>query len=231
TAHAGPDATGRWSGALPVVAGALDAERRGRELTVGSSIPREGAFFSIISDRGRWGGGALPLEPVPAGASVSIPVPAIALGESRLWAVVAADPHLASSGALGWPIGSEPSALTDTPPLAMTVADQLLLDGRPLVRAREGARQRKARVLAGLFAAVAMALMAVLTLTQTTGARHKLEQHLAEAGQNADEVRRVTGTRHWIGISVLAVFLIALGYAIVALVAMARITLASALSP
>jgi hypothetical protein len=223
TAHRGQDATGKWSGALPVIAGALDAERRGRVLSVRSSIPREMAFFSIVSDRGRWGGGELRLQPTPEGATRSVPLPTIALGASELWAVVAADPHLSSSGAVGWPIGSEPSPLTDVPPLAMTVADQLLLDGRPLARAREEARQHKARVLAGLFAVVAVTLMAVLTLTQTTGARRRLEQHLASAGQSEEEVRRVTGTRRWIWVSVVAVFLIALGYAIVVLVAMARI--------
>jgi hypothetical protein len=223
TARRGQDATGTWSGVLPVVAGALDAERRGQRLTISSSIPRPSAFFSIVSERGRWGGGEVSLEPAAAGSVANIPLPAIALGESRLWAVVAADPHLASSGAVGWPIGSEPSATTDAPPLAMTVADQLLLDGRPLVRSREAARQHKARVLAGFFATVAMTLMAVLVLTQTTGARHRLEHHLAEAGQSAEAVRRVTGSRRWIRVSVLAVFLIALGYAIVALVAMARI--------
>jgi hypothetical protein len=223
TAEGEEGATGRWSGALPVVAGALDAQRRGQEVIVTSSIPRETAFVSFVSDRGRWAGGELLLEPTRSGATASIPLPPTALGESPLWAVVAADPHVASSGAVGWPIGAEPSVLGDPPPVAMTVADQLLLDGRPLVRAREAARQHKARVLAGAFAGVAMTSMAILVLSQTTGARHRLEQHLAGAGQSAEEVRRVTGARHWIWISVLAVFLIALGYAIVALSAMARI--------
>jgi hypothetical protein len=222
-AHRGQDATGQWSGALPVVAGALDAERRGRRLTIRSSIPRSSAFFSIVSARGRWGGGELSLEPDAPGATGSIRVPSVALAESQLWAVVAPDPHLASSGAVGWPVGSELAVAMGEPPLAMTVADQLLLDGRPLVRAREVARQHKARVLAASFAAVAVTLMAVLLLTQTTGARHRLEHHLAEAGQSEEDVHRVTGRRYWIGLSVLAVFLIAVGYAMVALVAMARI--------
>lgn len=214
---------GKWSGSVPVVAGALEALRQADRLVVRSSIPRPAAFYSIISPRGRLGGGELRLAPSRPEAVASVPIPAVALAEPELWAVVAAEPRLESSGAVGWPIPPEPAARREPLPVAMTLADQLLLDGRPQVRAQDAAQARAARILAGVFAAVAVALMAVLTLVQTTGARRRLEEHLARAGQSDDQVRQVTGSRHWTWVSVLAVVVIALGYAIVALVAMARI--------
>ena len=221
------DASGRkgeWSAALPVVAAALHAARRGSQLTVTSPIPRQWAFYSIVSDSGRLAAGRVRLAATEYGqAAGHTTLPEGCLREPRLWAVVSPEPHLDSAGTVGWPIAQPSPASQHEPQSSWTVADRMLLDGHALVSALHATQRRKARLLAGLFAAAAVGLMAMLAVHRIRSAQDRLESHLRRVGQGRTDVLRVSAGRRWVWAALAVVLLLALGYSIIALVAMARV--------
>lgn len=214
---------GRWYGTLPVVAGALHATRRGRKVTVTSPIPRPLAYASIVTEQARLLSAELDLLPAPRGRAKSeLELPESVAELPELWAVVSGEPHMDAAGAVGWPIPPT-SVIERGLSQTLTVKDQLLLDGRPLVRLRQESQRRRARWLAGFFCVLAVVVLAILTLSKTRSAERALVGHLRGAGQGDLDVARIAGTHHWLWVAVLAVFLMALGYAVVALVAIARL--------
>src|SRR5690606_1113875 len=52
----------RWYSTLPVVPGALHARREGKQLWIEAAVPKEAAFYSIVSERGRLSGGRVALS-------------------------------------------------------------------------------------------------------------------------------------------------------------------------
>ena len=124
---------------------------------------------------------------------------------------------------MGWPIAGPLKSANRRPLQSHAVADQLLLDGRSMVRQRQATQRRKARLIAGVFTAVAVGMIGLVTLLRVRDAQHRLENHLRTAGQSSEDVRRISRARRWVWTAASAVFLVALGYAIVALVAIARL--------
>ena len=102
------------------------------------------------------------------------------------------------------------------------VPDRLLLDGLVEAAARDEARRGQARLLAGLFSAFALALVAVLLVLRVKKSEAVLAEHLARTGDGSDQTQQIRerGTG-WL--LLVAVLCLALGFLIVALVAMYRI--------
>ncbi len=181
-------AEGRGAATLPIVPGALDAarvggarDRRGPDaaspaLELRSPVPRAVAYFAVVDERGRHGGGAVRLAPGADGlatgrAALPGPLPA------RGWVVVSGEPDLASPGAVGWPLDDATEAWLAgeaTAPRSVTVRDALLLDGVRVAQARESTRQAAARHLTALLVALALVLeLALLWLIAVRGARER----------------------------------------------------------
>jgi hypothetical protein len=223
TASSTSDKTGEWMGALPVVPGAMRATLHGGRLLVTSPIPRRVGYLSLVTEGARIASARLEFRPGPRGRAVAFhELPQHVTVHKSLWAVVSAEPHLDAAATVGWPI-MLPSRKGHTLQESYTVADRLLLDGRPLIRHLQQNQRRRAQWLAGLFCALAVLLVAVLTLSRARSAHHHLVRHLRAAGQSDADVVRVAGESRWLWVTALAIFLLALGYAIVALVAIARV--------
>ncbi len=142
---------------LPVVPGALDAVVRGGELVIRSPVPRDRAYFAIVSEEQRLAGGSLALvADEHGGASAVCPLPALPAGPA--WAIVSSAVDLESPGRVGWPLyaSAEPLSTFDA-------REALLLDGRPQAVARERQRQSRARWVTigvcGLSLAVSLVLL------------------------------------------------------------------------
>jgi len=185
---------GRWAATLPIVPGALDAarvergERGSPELELCSPVPRAVAYFALVDERGRHGGGAVRLAPGADGLATgraALPGPPPARG----WVVVSGEPDLSSPGAVGWPLDDATEAwLTGeaAAPRSVTVPDRLLLDGVRVAQARESMRQAAARHLTALLVALALALeLALLWLTAVRGARERDRAFRHAAGDAA----------------------------------------------
>ncbi len=201
-ARAPDGAEGRWAATLPVVPGAVDAglvgadsDRRARdatatELELRSPVPRPVAYFALIEERGRLGGGSVRLKPDASGLATgrtALPGPL----PERGWVVVSGEPDLASPGAVGWPLGDVTDAWLDgeaAPPRSVTVHDARLLDGVRVAQAREAKRQLAVRHLTALLVATALLLelwLFVLAARQAARERDRALRRAAGAGTAA----------------------------------------------
>lgn len=202
----------RWYSSLPVVPGALHARREGRQLSIASPVPREAAFYSIVGENGRVAGGRVRLADDGRGGAWAkvdlpqgLPTPA--------WAVVASEPDMNTIAAVGWPIdGAGPMSTFDA-------RDDLLLDGLPQAYAASLERPQRARVLAGIFAVLALGLAVVLFTGRVRAADRALATHLSETAEG--DVERFRVRQSVLGL-VTAALCIALGFVLVGLVSLAR---------
>lgn len=219
TATAPDGHSGTWYSTLPVMAGALDARLDNHRLLVRSPIARDRAYFALMTPTARIAGAPLDLKPDGHGGSaarVSLPP----LPPGPLWAVVSSEADLSSEATVGWPLRVK---LGDgDPPRERVVPDRLLLDGLIDAGRRDAARRRRARLLAGLFSAFAAALVGVLLVLRVKKAEADLAEHLARHSESSEEAREIParGTG-WV--LLIAVLCLALGFLVVALVAMYRI--------
>jgi hypothetical protein len=216
-------AEGEWYGSLPVVAGAIEATLTSAGLRIESPIERDVAYWALLAPTSRLAGGPIVLEADGRGHSVAVvPLPSPPPGPA--WVVVSGEPELDSASTVGWPLrvpaSSSPSA---SPPIARSVPDRLLADGLGIGFAEEARRRSRARHLALGFTALAALLAVVLLLREGRRAAHVLDEHLREAGAEAEVVDAIAQRKsRWIG-AVIALLCIAMGFAIVALVALYRI--------
>jgi hypothetical protein len=160
TAHAraSPDAqptlVGQWTGALPVLAGALHASLEGAELRVRSPIAADTAFVSLITERERLAGYILGLAPDADGLAsgrLELEAPVLArLRDGPAYAVVSSAYDKRSPSAVGWPLFAAAPAASALPAHTFAAPDQLLLDGSERALARELELRRGRRRLAAL---------------------------------------------------------------------------------
>lgn len=211
--------TGTWSGLLPVVAGALHAERDGRMLRVESPVEREFGYFALVAERSRLAGGVVPLTPTGRGGSAgTVELPA--LPEQPLWAVVSSEPELDSASTVGWPV-SVGGASANEAPVARAVSDVLWLDGLSLGYRADLARRHKAQRLAWVFTLLAVALAAVLLVRESRRSARALDRHLQEAGAG-EPLRDAMKHGRWLTLA-LALLCVGMGFAVSLLVALYRI--------
>lgn len=211
--------SGEWTGFVPVVVGALRATLEQGQLRVESAVEREVAHFALVSESERLAGGAVAMSPNLRGGSVGLaPLPPLPKG--RLWAVVSGEAELDTLSTVGWPLHEASGPLDVEPARARAVPDRLYFDGLGLGFAADAARRQKARQLALGFTLLAGLLAAVLLVREGQRSASDFERHLRAAGADA-ELRTKMSSSRWLGVAV-AVLSVAMGFAVVLLVAMYR---------
>ncbi|HSU41702.1 MAG TPA: hypothetical protein VLJ38_19120, partial [Polyangiaceae bacterium] len=203
--------------ALPVVPGAMRARKDGNELVIESPVPRDLAYFAVVTPSERWFGGRVTLTPAANGRS-SARVPLPVLGTGPHYAVVSSELDLRSSAAVGWPL--EPAA-DGEPARTFDAVEALLLDGRPRALHREGRRRTRVRWVLGAFSAAALAVELLLLVAFTRRSDRELDAHLAGAGVNLEDASRLAPKRSpAVAVALIAV---ALGFLVVALIGVLRV--------
>lgn len=215
-----PDSShGEWYSTLPVVVGAMHARLDGKRLLVSSPIERDRAYFGLLTPGERLAGAPVSLSADGhGGASAEVALPPLPPGP--LWAVVSSEPELSSESTVGWPLRVR--LAERDPPKDRVVPDRLLLDGLVDATRRDQARRRRARLLAGLFSAFAALLVGVLLVLRVRKSQTALAEHLARSADESEHTEHIQarGTG-WV--LLVAVLCLALGFLVVALVAMYRI--------
>ncbi|HTQ06530.1 MAG TPA: hypothetical protein VMI54_21870 [Polyangiaceae bacterium] len=216
---AGASGEARASFALPVVPGAMRAKKQGSMLLIESPVPRDVAYFALVTPEERLFGGRVTLVPDARGRSVArVPLPSPPPGVAEEYAVVASEPDLRSTAAVGWPL--EPEA-DGEPQRTFDAVEALLLDGRPRALLREARRRARVRWVIGAFSAAALAIELLLLVAFTRRSDRELDAHLADAGVTADEARRLAPKRS--PAIIVALLAVALGFLVVALIGVLRI--------
>jgi hypothetical protein len=218
-AHSTEGATGTLYTMLPVVPGALHATLDGGGLRIASAVVRDRAYFSLVTQSARLGGGTAHLVPdARGGAAAIVDVHRLLEGtDGDVWAVVSSEPDLRTRSAVGWPVrvGEQPARTFDVP-------DSLLLDGMRRGFDEDMARRQRARLLAGVFTLFALLLIVTLMRYRVRAAEHQLSEHLREAGASPEEVEGTQPPRTGVALLVAALCL-ALGFVVILLVALLRI--------
>jgi hypothetical protein len=213
-------AKGSWFARLPIIPGALSARRTNDSLEIVSPIPRDVAYWSLIAHDRAIGRGSVILTSTPDGyAKASVPLPPGMVAES--WAIVSGEPELDSSSTVGWPLA--PPVAGAEPQRARVVVDPLLIDGTFRAEALDGQRRSRARWLAGGVTLVAILLASILLSLESRRSRTVLEAHLEESllEEGAGERIGDKNGRWWT--LLVALLCVALGFLVVALVALHRI--------
>ncbi len=190
---------------LTVAPGAFHAVLDGARLIVTSPVPRERAYYTLVSERRRVSGGSVVLTADERGGATGyaeLPRPPT----EPLWAVVASTPDLLSAGRVGMPIGPHAE-----PALTLDVPEKLLLDGLPRALSRESARRKQARFTAVTICALGLLLAVLLLLGRARRSAEVLARHLEQSGLDAAERRALSAERPlWLWAALGAV---ALGFA------------------
>lgn len=216
--------SGEWYGSLPVVAGALRATLAQGKLRLESPIERDVAYWALIGRSARMAGGVVALEPDGRGGAVAL-VDLPALPDEPLWAVVSGEPELDSASTVGWPLRAPALDAPEAaePPRARAVPDRRLADGLSIGFEADVARRARARWLALGFTTLAALLAALLLAREGRRAAARLDEHLRAAGASEDVADAIAPRRaRWIGLGI-ALLCMAMGFAVVALVALYRI--------
>ncbi len=216
-------ARGEWYGSVPIAVGALRGSASDGHLKIESAVPVTRAYWCVQSERARLVGGVAALAPDGHGGAVAT-VPLPALPHEKLWAVVSGEPELDALSTVGWPleVPDFDAPLAVDPPMVRAVQDELLLDGLVSGRLAEVERRRQARFLALGFSVLAAGLAALLFARDARGSAERLERHLREAGAGEQATEAIALRRsRWIGV-VVALVSMAMGFAVVALVALYR---------
>jgi hypothetical protein len=214
-------ARGEWYSRLPVVPGAFSATLQDGRLRIESPIVRERAFFALITERARLAGGPVLLEPDGRGGAVQL-VDVGPLPDEQIWAEVSSEPELASTATVGWPLRVSRAPLGD-PAHTFQVPDRLLLDGLGVGTRAESARRSQARAIAAGFTILALVLASLIVIVRTRRADSRLRAHLEAAGEEAASRDLIAQKRAGARIA-LAVLCIALGFAVIAMVALYRLS-------
>jgi hypothetical protein len=201
---------------LPVVPGALRARLVGGELVIEAPVPRDVAYYALVTEEGRLTGGRVTLAPDAAGHFIArVPMPALPVLPTH--AVVATQRDLRSAAAVGWPLAPREGE----PMTTFDAADALLLDGRARGAAHESARRARVTWATVAFCAVAVLLELALLLSHARARDRELDAHLAHQGVEADDAERLAPAR---SASVFfAIAAIALGFLLLAIAAVLRL--------
>lgn len=175
-----PRETSTWDGSLPVKPGAIWLSLDRAQRTVVSPAPRDRAYVSGLSDRGRVFGAVVPLVKNEAGLFEGT-LPVEDLARLRVQAVtVAGDLQEVGSGTVTWPLEGT-AAVVNAPRV------ELLLDGVPLAERLEKKRAGSARLASVGVALVAAVFEAVLLVLYSRASQARLAAHLARASEDADD--------------------------------------------
>ena len=203
---------------LPVVPGALRARLVGGGLVVEAPVPRDTAYFALVTEHERLSGGRIALAPNGSGDFVArVPIPALPVAPTH--AVVATERDLRSAAAVGWPLVVRPE---DDAQATFDAVDALLLDGRSLGAARESGRRARVRWATVAFCAIAVLLELVLFVAQARARDRELDAHLEREGVLGDEAARLAPMRS--SAIFVAIAAVALGFLLLALAAVLKLS-------
>lgn len=211
---------GSWFGRLPIVPGAISVRLEEKGLSIVSPIPRDIAYYSVIAADRTLTRGSVVLQATPNGlASAHVPLPE--RPAEQLWAIASGEPELDSSSTVGWPLRPAPSG--GEPARTRVVVDPLLVDGIFRAEAIDGERRTKARWIAGGVTLIAVILASILFSYEGRRSRVVLEAHLEDSMLEDGASERISDrpARFW-GL-LIAILCVALGFLVVALVALHRI--------
>jgi hypothetical protein len=197
---------------LAAVPGAFDAALDGARLLVTSPVPRDRAYFTLVTEHRRVAGGSIALASDGRGGATGH-AELLRLPAEPLWAVVASTPDLSSAARVGFPIGkhAEPARTLDVP-------EKLLLDGLPRALSRESARRKRARFAAMAVCALGLLLGVLLLAARARGSSRALARHFEQSGLDAAERRALTSGRPlWLW---TALGIVALGFAVLLIFAL-----------
>lgn len=199
---------------LGVVPGAFRARLDGRTLVVESPVPREVAYFALVTERERLLAGRLALTSDQKGGSFArFELPP---GVQPTHAVVASDRDLRSPSSVGWPL-----APAVVPARTFDAVEALLLDGRPRAALREKLRRDRIRWVTAAFCAAALLIELALLVGLTRTSDKNLDAHLARSGVAGEEAQKLAPKRS--PTVVIALALVALGFLVVALAGILRL--------
>lgn len=210
---------GTWTGRLPVKPGSIwvepvESKKSPVTLRFSSPTPRDHAYVSLLSERGRELGRRVPLEKQ---GGFHRGTTQLELPESEWHAVtVTSDPYEQSAASVTWPLGT----LEGQPELYPL---DLLVDGMPTAERIEVARAWSARRSALIVLAIAALLEVALLMLRSRAAGRALEAHLAtvaEDERSVDETPSVRAADLVAGgssraLTILFAALVALAFAIV----------------
>jgi hypothetical protein len=201
---------------LPVVPGALRARLAGGELVVEAPVPRDVAYYALVTERERLAGGRVTLAPDAAGTfSARVRLPELPVAPTH--AVVATERDLRSAAAVGWPLAPGDG----DPPKTFDAVDALVLDGRALGSVRESGRRARVRWAVVAFCAVAVLLELVLFVAQARARDRVLDAHLEREGVRGDAAARLAPARSTAWFFALAA--VALGFLLLAIAAVLKL--------
>jgi hypothetical protein len=202
---------------LPVVPGALRARLSGGELLVEAPVPRDVAYYALVTETERLVGGRVALAPDGSNDFVArVPIPSLPVAPTH--AVVATERDLRSAAAVGWPLVVRPEA---EPATTFDAVDALLLDGGSLGAARETARRARVRWATVAFCALAVLLELALFVAQAKARDRELDAHLEREGVRGEEAARLAPARS--PALFLAICAVALGFLLLALAAVFKL--------
>lgn len=173
---------------LPIVPGAFGLEEASdqsgadeRRFTIRSPVPRDYAWYTIVSEQGRGPGGFVPLSAGDDGISVGhISLPRSQLEGSFL--VLASDADGRSTSAVGYPLSGQRRTFD--------VGDAYLLDGAGRAHLKSQRRVAKMRIALGLYAFFSILLTTILFYRGIRDEQRDMEDKLHRAGVDDRGVAR-----------------------------------------
>lgn len=223
-----PPVKGTWDGGLTVKPGAMTLSPAGtREgdgwvpagFEVRSPVPRDRAYVSVMTWRGRVFGAVVPLSPDGKGFHRgTLTVPSALRGEVAA-VTVAGDAEEQGAGTVAWPLQSV-DAVFATPAITR------LLDGVPLAERAEKKRASTARLVSVGVAFAAALFEAVLLVLYSRESQRRLSAHLEAQIEDLSEreaaarIAAAPGSRAFM--LVTAIGLVVLGFGAVAAFAIVK---------
>ncbi|HET7540963.1 MAG TPA: hypothetical protein VFK05_13865 [Polyangiaceae bacterium] len=204
--------TGAIETPVAIAAGAFQARSAKDEWRVEIAVPREEAFYSLVSQRARLAGGVLAL--VPDGRGGSFGTLRLSPRTEPAWLVVSSEVDQDSAAAVGWPLDSGPE-----PAQTFDVPDTLLLDGLPSAFVREQARRSRVRWLTAAFIGFSFLLSVALLVLRVRAADREISRHL---GQDLEQELATRIAPRRVLPVIVAVLAILLGFSALGLVVLAR---------
>jgi hypothetical protein len=201
---------------LPVVPGALRARIVGGALVVEAPVPRDVAYYALVTESERLTGGRVAFTAGGAETVARVPLPALPAPPSH--AVVSSERDLRSAAAVGWPLAVP---LDGAPAKTFDSVDALLLDGHALGATRERARRARVRWATVAFCAIAVLLELALLFRHTRARDRELDAHLEREGIGGEQAEKLAPARSFAVF--LAVAAVALGFLLLAIVAVLKL--------
>lgn len=198
-----PQARAHLTAQLPLVAGAMLAERQGPKLVVRAPQSRSRAYLDVLSPAGRLFSGELSLEETSEGAMGQLPWP-LAHASGPLWVEVSSEFDMKSMAAVGWPLIGKAS---QHPGQTRELVQSLVLDGLVQAQGKERRRLTRARFQIGIGVLVGALLELLVLFLHVRGSQKDAKTELLRS-----EVSVSLPSAQGVGLETVAVLCVSLGF-------------------